>query len=271
MGTSKGSVPPCPATNSFFDIQQANILISNDSPPRACLADFGFMTMTLEFHREPIAWMGLDPAMMFMSPELLVPSKFGFTESIPTPEADIYAFGMVIHQVCDHSRGYPPFIYIFQVLTGRLPFPGLGMAEIVMNVVQGVRPTKPENASAVGLSDLLWDFVQRCWDGEVKLRPKVAEVVSQLGRATADWDGDMSPCAQARSVASASLELPPDPMSHREFKILTLPWYCPSSNHTGGIFEQSPRRLSQTNSTPTSLELPSDFTTPCKFEILIPP
>ena len=45
---------------------------------------------------------------MFMSPELLVPPKFGFAEAIPTPEADIYAFGLVIYQVCEHDRGYPP-------------------------------------------------------------------------------------------------------------------------------------------------------------------
>jgi hypothetical protein len=39
--------------------------------------------------------------MMFMSPELLVPSKFGMKDSVPTPEADIYAFGLVIFQVCE--------------------------------------------------------------------------------------------------------------------------------------------------------------------------
>ena len=122
-----------------------------------------------------------------MSPELLVPSRFGFTESIPTPEADIYAFELVIYQVCDHDRRYPQFAYIFQVLMGKLPSPGLGMIEIALDVVQGVRLTKPQNASAIGFSDSLWSFVQRCWDGEMKLQPKVAGVVSQLGRAAAGW------------------------------------------------------------------------------------
>ena len=37
--------------------------------------------------------------MMFMSPELLVPSNFGMKDSIPTQEADIYAFGLVTFQV----------------------------------------------------------------------------------------------------------------------------------------------------------------------------
>jgi len=35
----------------------------------------------------------------FMSPELLVPSRFGTKDLVPTPEADIYAFGLVIFQV----------------------------------------------------------------------------------------------------------------------------------------------------------------------------
>jgi len=183
--------------------------MSNDNPPRACLADFGFMTMVFHISQSMSCSAQLQrDTLMFMSPELLMPSKFGSTESVPTPEADIYAFGLVIYQVCDHDRDHSLFTYIFQVLTGRLPFPGLGIAEIVMDVVQGVRPTRPENASAIGLSDPLWDFVQRCWDGKMKLRPKVAEVVSQLERAAADWDGVMPPCSQVEYVVYD----PPDPV-----------------------------------------------------------
>ena len=37
--------------------------------------------------------------MKFMSPELLVPEEFGNKSSVPTPQGDIYAFGMVIFQV----------------------------------------------------------------------------------------------------------------------------------------------------------------------------
>ena len=41
---------------------------------------------------------------MYMAPELLVPSKFGFTESIPTQKSDIYAFGLVIYQARKQAR-----------------------------------------------------------------------------------------------------------------------------------------------------------------------
>jgi len=114
MGTSRGSVSIRLVTGSSFNLQQTNILMSNDSPPRACLADFGFMTMVLGPSQPMYCSTHLEVGTtMFMSPELLVPSKFGLTEAVPTPEADIYAFGLVIYQVLGHGRGHPPFTYIF--------------------------------------------------------------------------------------------------------------------------------------------------------------
>ena len=75
--------------------------MSNDTPPRACLADFGFMTMVLDPNKPMSCSMQLEGGTItFMSPELLVPSMFGIKNPIPTPEADIYAFGLVILQVC---------------------------------------------------------------------------------------------------------------------------------------------------------------------------
>jgi len=37
---------------------------------------------------------------LFMAPELLVPARFGLRRCTPSKEADIYAIGMVIYQVC---------------------------------------------------------------------------------------------------------------------------------------------------------------------------
>ena len=84
--------------------------MSNNDPPRACLADFGFMTMVLDPSQPMSCSAQLEGStMMFMSPELLVPKRFGCTESVPTPEADIYAFGLVIYQVYEHDCGYLSF------------------------------------------------------------------------------------------------------------------------------------------------------------------
>jgi len=53
--------------------------------------------------------------MKFMAPELLVPEKYGKEDSIPTPQADIYAFGLVIFQVCEQYHGYLSFSYVLSL------------------------------------------------------------------------------------------------------------------------------------------------------------
>jgi len=215
--------------------------MSNDVPPRACLADFGLMTMVLD-PSHPISGAQLEgETMIFMAPELLAPTKFGMKQRTPTSQTDIYAFGFVILQVCEEDHGNQLSTYIAQVLTGEIPSRSVSKG-FFYSVVEGSRPDKPENASSIGFSDLLWGFVQRCWDGNKTRRPKVAEVITHLGEAATNWNGLMPPCVVVEDVPSDSEELSSDSsdsMMHREFEILTLPWCFPSSNGTGGIFECS--------------------------------
>ena len=69
-----------------------------------------------------------------------------------------------------------------------------------------MRPEKPANASAIGFSESMWRFVQRCWDGKVELRPRVGRVVAQLGEAAVSWGGLMPPSAQPEHATSNSVE-----------------------------------------------------------------
>ena len=140
----------------------------------------------------------------FMSPELLMPSVFGLKDQIPTPEADIYAFGLVILQVCDKYHGCLLPAYTVKVLTGEIPFRGVRSTELGFSVIRGLRPDKPANASAIGFSNPLWEFVQRCWGRDPNSRPKVAEVVTQLGKAVASWHGLMPPCDQTENAVCVS-------------------------------------------------------------------
>jgi serine/threonine protein kinase len=74
--------------------------MTNDTPPKACLADFGFTTMVLDPQNPMSSSLTLEGGTMtFMAPELLAPSKYGFKNAVPTQEGDIYAFGLVILQV----------------------------------------------------------------------------------------------------------------------------------------------------------------------------
>ena len=76
--------------------------MSNDVPPHACLADFGFSTVALDHYQNISNSARMEGGTQkFMAPELLVPEKFGLIGAKPTPQADIYAFGLVIFQVCE--------------------------------------------------------------------------------------------------------------------------------------------------------------------------
>ena len=93
-------------THSSNADPQANILITSDNPARACLADFGFMTIVYDdadgLESTSALGRGTTP---FMASELLSLSMFGKTECQVSKEADVYAFGMVILQVCLFFRG----------------------------------------------------------------------------------------------------------------------------------------------------------------------
>ena len=98
--------------------------MSNDMPPRACLADFGFMTMVLSPGQPMSCSEQLEGGtLVFMSPELWMPSKFGAENSVPTPEADVYAFGMVIFQVCERDLRYRQGFILHLGPYGRNPIP----------------------------------------------------------------------------------------------------------------------------------------------------
>jgi serine/threonine protein kinase len=198
---SKGLVSRCSITKLRPDAQQANILITNDTRPRACLADFGFMPMILDpSHPMACSTQIENDTMRFMSPELLVPSESGMRLGlVPTQEADIYAFGLVTFQVCELDCRYGLLgFYLVQVLTGEIPFRGVQQPELGYSVVQGLRPTKPENAPAIGFSESLWSFVQLCWNGKKERRPEIAEVARHLGEAAANWHGVMSPRSRVK-------------------------------------------------------------------------
>ena len=54
--------------------------------------------------------------MYFMSPEISIPSKFGMEDAVHTPEADIYAFGLAIFQVCGRIAGMGHLFTLFRSL-----------------------------------------------------------------------------------------------------------------------------------------------------------
>ena len=168
-GDLKGVCPivfdivPCSQT-----IPQHNILITNDSPVRACLADFGLSTLTPNPLGEvtTITSGGTPP---YMAPELLDPEKFEKSSSRPTKAADMYAFGMVI----------------YEVLTGLDPFhdkKDVAMLSLIRHIVKGARPVKPSDAGQIGFGDGTWELVKECWKSNSTKRPTIEAALTHLAR-----------------------------------------------------------------------------------------
>ena len=134
-------------------------------PTQACLADFGLSTLTPSAPGE-MSTITAGGTPLYMAPELLNPDKYGEKNSRPTKPADIYAFGMVI----------------YEVLTGFDPFydQNFGTIQLICRVVDGLRPTKPNNAKYIGFGSGTWELVKECWKVQSKRRPTVKRVLAHL-------------------------------------------------------------------------------------------
>jgi len=83
----------------------------------------------------------------WMSPELLVPEKFGLEESRPTKASDCYALGMMV----------------YEVLSGQMPFHQRPFFTVVLRVLKGERPEKPGGERGVRFTDTIWGMLELCW------------------------------------------------------------------------------------------------------------
>ena len=146
MGISRGYVsePMLTHWHPSLPDHKVNILIDNER--RARLADFGLLTIISDDPTIRSAVVGATTA-HWMSPELLVPERFGLKESHPTKASDCYALGMVI----------------YEVLSGQAPFAQYSFLEVVQRVVDGERPKRPLGAREAWSTDSIWGTLELCW------------------------------------------------------------------------------------------------------------
>ncbi|KAF9785442.1 kinase-like domain-containing protein [Thelephora terrestris] len=159
-------------------IKASNVLIANGSPPLACLSGFGSISSSdQEYTMSEPSDAPVGVAWRYLAPELIYPRRFGLTRGDPSKEADVYTFGLLV----------------LEVLTGKVPFDGTKGKQMVYSIIGGSRPTKPGNATKIGLSDQLWEFLEACWQGDRTLRPQMQEVEVEVGKAAAPSETHMPP------------------------------------------------------------------------------
>ncbi|KIJ18518.1 hypothetical protein PAXINDRAFT_70670, partial [Paxillus involutus ATCC 200175] len=141
------------------DLSGSNVLISGDG--RACLSDFGLSTTSQEVS-DASQTPSFPVNIRWVAPELLLEQEEGTpTSCFPSQETDIYSFGSIM----------------FQVLTGKFPFHDIRrVAQIVLLVSRGQRPQRELGWDGEVIPDVLWDFMERCWQSPSE-RPSSGEVV----------------------------------------------------------------------------------------------
>ena len=155
---------------------QPNILINNETPPRACISDFGLCTIAPSMTFNPTTYRtGPGGTLGYIAPEL-------FSEgSMPSKEADMYAFGSVI----------------YEVITGARPFGQHRIHELLLLTTSGVRPNRPVNPVAVGFGQGTWEFAEECWDESWERRPTAREASEHFER-VAKTSTDVDPGSTIR-------------------------------------------------------------------------
>ena len=106
-------------------------------------------------------------------------------------EADMYAFGMLV----------------YEVITGSRPFEHHRVVALPALTIQGSRPHRPEDPVAMGFGQGMWDFVEKCWDKNPKLRPSATEALNHFKRAArTSTDVDPGPTVPIHEPAHPKAE-----------------------------------------------------------------
>jgi serine/threonine protein kinase len=170
---------------------KVNILIDNEGHAR--LADFNSLRMISEEQSATITSTDSGSA-QWMSPELLVPDQFGLGESRPTKASDCYALGMTI----------------YEILSGKVPFYEYSTYAAVLKILEGKRPTRPQESEGGRLTDGIWEMLERCWQHQPAERICARAVLLHLEGGPAplgppsDSNGDMMMTDDGDQLGEAS-------------------------------------------------------------------
>lgn len=172
-----------------------NILI--DAECQACLSDFGLASIINDGRTTGLATTdtnGTYGTTRWMAPELLLPRFAGREDPRSTIHTDIYAFGMVVWEVCDIGTGpwlsetdvlFP--IHSLKAFTGCIPYCHHRMdPAVITDIVNGVRPTCQGHSSTLRppTHDVRMLY-ERCWHMDYRLRPAMDHIIAALESAHA--------------------------------------------------------------------------------------
>ncbi|KAF9646439.1 kinase-like protein [Thelephora ganbajun] len=133
------------------DLKSFNVLIDDNHSAR--LADFGSSSVVQlpqpDTRTFPTPMGGSAFSVRWLAPELIYPEEFGSNAFVRSKESDIYALAMLM----------------YEAFSGLLPFEGYRDEGVILQVMSGARPNRPQSSLDLGLTDGIWRMVQECWSG----------------------------------------------------------------------------------------------------------
>ena len=153
---------------------QSNILV--DAAGHARVTDFGLATVTqdLDSIRKGLGEHGHSAR--WIAPEILS------DRGAHSKEADVFSFAMVTIEVsCGRAAQLGlrtlELRFCTKVFTGSIPFGDKPPHRAIRAIVGGERPPRPANPI---LTDRLWGLIQRCWDQDIRRRPRALRLSCSL-------------------------------------------------------------------------------------------
>ncbi|CAE6437241.1 unnamed protein product [Rhizoctonia solani] len=152
------------------DLRAANVVVS--ASEEALLTDFGLSKIVAEEEGIDVASTSLENAgsSRWMAPELFQVEVDTSTSPLGvTSASDVWSFGMLCLEVL---TGQPPF-YPKHRIDG----------QVIAALIQGNLPERPEPREAMyqrGLSDEMWNLMNRCWGWKSNSRPEMRNLASEV-------------------------------------------------------------------------------------------
>ena len=175
------------------DLKSLNVLL--DKNYRAKICDFGMVSVNSSAPKT-----GLIGTAHWMAPEVLMSSpKYD-------NKVDVYSYG----------------IFLWELLTGDMPYATLKPADIISKVMDGGRPELPDTVNGQAVPAELKDLIVKCWAQEPLNRPTITKVINAFDSPNIRFPGtDEAEFREAAGIYinfgkhKSSISMPYQSVAHR--------------------------------------------------------